>query len=84
VAGSLVPESGAIIARVTLAHRGMLNAIDVAMAQALHAQFEGGRFASDGPDATEQNAPVGYADNTEHREGDTAFFEKRAPRFERG
>ena len=42
------------------------------------------QIAVGGPDAAERRAHFGYADNTEHREGITAFLEKRAPRFERG
>ncbi len=39
------------------------------------------QIARGGPTETERHAHFGYADSTEHREGITAFLEKRAPRF---
>jgi enoyl-CoA hydratase len=43
------------------------------------------RLLAHGPlDAAECRALFAYADSTEHREGVTAFIEKRPPRFQRG
>ncbi len=42
------------------------------------------QIAAGGPDAAERHAHFSYADSAEHREGVTAFIEKRPPRFQRG
>lgn len=42
------------------------------------------QIAAGGPSTTERHAHFGYADSAEHREGVTAFIEKRPPRFQRG
>ena len=39
------------------------------------------QIAAGGPSAAERRAHFAYADSTEHREGVTAFIEKRPPRF---
>lgn len=39
------------------------------------------QLAADGPDAAQRRAQFHYADSAEHREGVTAFIEKRLPRF---
>lgn len=41
------------------------------------------QIARGGPTPTERHAHFGYADGPEHREGVTAFIEKRAPQFGR-
>jgi enoyl-CoA hydratase/carnithine racemase len=41
------------------------------------------QLAQGGPSATERHAHFGYADGPDHREGVTAFIEKRAPQFGR-
>lgn len=42
------------------------------------------QIAAGGPSDAERHAHFGYADSAEHREGVTAFIEKRPPRFQRG
>jgi enoyl-CoA hydratase len=42
------------------------------------------QIAAGGPSAAERQAHFAYADSAEHREGVTAFIEKRPPRFQRG
>jgi enoyl-CoA hydratase len=42
------------------------------------------QLAGGGPSAAERRAHFGYADSAEHREGITAFLEKRPPHFQRG
>jgi enoyl-CoA hydratase len=42
------------------------------------------QIAQGGPDATQRRAHFDYADSADHREGVTAFIEKRPPRFQRG
>jgi len=42
------------------------------------------QIAAGGPDDAERRAHFGYADSADHREGVTAFIEKRPPRFQRG
>ena len=42
------------------------------------------QIAAGGPTAAERRAHFGYADMAEHREGISAFIEKRPPRFQRG
>jgi enoyl-CoA hydratase len=42
------------------------------------------QIAAGGPGAAERHAHYAYADSAEHREGVTAFIEKRPPRFQRG
>jgi len=42
------------------------------------------QIAAGGPDARERRAHFAYADSAQHREGVTAFIEKRPPRFQRG
>jgi enoyl-CoA hydratase/carnithine racemase len=42
------------------------------------------QIASDGPTAPERHEHFDYADSAEHREGVTAFIDKRPPRFQRG
>ena len=39
------------------------------------------QIAAGGPSAEERRAHFTYADSAEHREGVTAFIEKRTPRF---
>ena len=41
------------------------------------------QIAAGGPSAEQRRAHFAYADSAEHREGVTAFIEKRAPRFSR-
>jgi enoyl-CoA hydratase len=42
------------------------------------------QIAAGGPSGAERDAHYAYADSAEHREGVTAFIEKRPPRFQRG
>ena len=42
------------------------------------------QIAGGGPTAAERRAHFSYADTGEHREGISAFMEKRQPRFQRG
>ena len=42
------------------------------------------QIAAGGPSPAERHAHYAYADSAEHREGVTAFIEKRPPRFQRG
>jgi len=42
------------------------------------------QLAAGGPSAAERQAHFAYADSAGHREGVTAFIEKRPPRFQRG
>jgi len=42
------------------------------------------QIAEGGPDHAERREHFGYADSPDHREGVTAFIEKRPPRFQRG
>jgi enoyl-CoA hydratase len=42
------------------------------------------QIASGGPTAPERHAHFDYADSAEHREGVTAFIDKRPPQFRRG
>ena len=42
------------------------------------------QFSVGGPSDAEREAHYAYADSHEHREGVTAFIEKRTPRFQRG
>ncbi len=42
------------------------------------------QIAAGGPSLSERRAHFSYADSTDHREGVTAFIEKRPPRFQRG
>ena len=42
------------------------------------------QIAAGGPTAAERRAHFSYADTGEHREGISAFMEKRPPRFQRG
>ena len=42
------------------------------------------QIATGGPSEAERLAHYGYAPSEEHREGVTAFIEKRTPRFQRG
>jgi enoyl-CoA hydratase/carnithine racemase len=42
------------------------------------------QIAAGGPTETQRRAHFGYADSADHREGVTAFIEKRLPRFQRG
>jgi enoyl-CoA hydratase/carnithine racemase len=42
------------------------------------------QIAAGGPSAAERHAHFAYADSAEHREGITAFIEKRPPHFQRG
>jgi enoyl-CoA hydratase/carnithine racemase len=39
------------------------------------------QIAAGGPTAAHRRAHFGYADSAEHREGVTAFVERRPPRF---
>ncbi|HEV7913390.1 MAG TPA: enoyl-CoA hydratase-related protein, partial [Albitalea sp.] len=42
------------------------------------------QIAAGGPSEPQRTAHFGYADSADHREGVTAFIEKRPPRFQRG
>ena len=42
------------------------------------------QIAAGGPSDAQRRAHFGYADSADHREGVTAFIEKRPPRFQRG
>jgi len=42
------------------------------------------QLAEGGPSSTQRREHFGYADSADHREGVTAFIEKRPPRFQRG
>ena len=42
------------------------------------------QFSTGGPTDAQREAHYAYADSHEHREGVTAFIEKRTPRFQRG
>jgi enoyl-CoA hydratase len=77
----------AVVADEEVAEQTLRRALHIATLSPQAARFNKRtlrQIAAGGPGAEDRHAHFAYADSHEHREGITAFIEKRPPRFQRG